>query len=521
MALPQQSPESLSEAAIPILAMKGITRRFPGTLALDDVDFTVNRSEIHALVGQNGAGKSTLVKILAGDYDATAGSIVIDGRPVTIRNTRDARRLGIGVVYQELSLLPNLTVAENVFLGREPTRLTNVNQGELIRRAREALDQLGILHIDVRTRVARLTLAERQLVEIAKVLSLDPRILILDEPTAALSQDDVERLFSILRRLKGRNIGIAYISHRFKEILALCDRGTVLRGGRVVSVFETKNMTLDMLVEATLGQKQETFFRRNVRHEGIRREEALVVRNLSAGDKVRDVSFDIHRGEIVGLCGLLGSGQNEVGRALFGDLQGEVHGTIELNGRRVTPRAPHRAKQLGIGFLTENRREEGLFPEMRSEENISIASLGRFVWAKVLPFIRGWSVRRAIWSIAQKTRVAPSALPRPVRFLSGGNQQKVVISRWLLRDSEVLVFAEPTFGVDVGAKNEIYRQLEALAHEGKSILVISTDIPEILGLSDRIFVMYHGSFTAEFSREEASEEQIVRAMQGAHDHVGS
>jgi ribose transport system ATP-binding protein len=501
--------------------MKGITKRFPGTLALDRVDFTVNRSEIHALVGQNGAGKSTLIKILAGDYAATAGSISIDGHPVSIRNTRDARRLGIGVVYQELSLLPNLTVAENVFLGREPTRLITLRQGALIRRTREALDRLEIGHIDAHTRVARLAPAERQLVEIAKVLSLDPRILILDEPTATLTQDNVERLFSLLRHLRERDIGIVYISHRFKEILALCDRGTVLRGGRVVHRFETKDITLDTLVEATLGQKQETFFRRSVHHDSVQHEQALVVRNLTAGDKVRDVSFDMRRGEIVGLCGLLGSGQSEVGRALCGDHHGEVQGSIELYGRRVTLQSPQRAKQLGIGFLSDNRREEGLFPEMLSQENISIASLGRFVWSRVVPYIPGRAVRRVVRSIAQKTELPPSALQRPVRFLSGGNQQKVVLSRWLLRDSEILVFLEPTLGVDVGAKNEIYRQLEVLAHEGKSILVISTDIPEILGISDRIFVMYHGSLTAVFSREEATEEKIVRAMQGVGDDVGS
>jgi ribose transport system ATP-binding protein len=255
-----------------------------------------------------------------------------------------------------------------------------------------------------------------------------------------------------------------------------------------------------------------------------------VVRNLSVGDRVRDVSFEVHRGEIVGLCGLLGSGQSEVGRALVGDLPGEVQGTIEVRSgrgslaaptnRQPRPSSPRRARQLGVGFLSDNRREEGLFPEMLSEENISIASLGRYVWSSVLPFIRGWSVRRATALTARKTGVTPSALRRPVRFLSGGNQQKVVLSRWLLRDSQVLVFLEPTFGVDVGAKNEIYRQLEALAREGQSILVISTDIPEILGISDRIFVMYHGSLTAVLSRGEATEETIVRAMQGAYVHVG-
>ncbi len=353
------------------------------------------------------------------------------------------------------------------------------------------------------------------MVEIAKVLSLQPRILILDEPTAPLTQADAERLFAILLNLKQHDIGIIYITHRFKEVLSLCDRGTVLRGGRVVSVFGAGEMTLDRLVEATLGQKSELFFRRNVQHDATRQEIAFAVRNLSVGDRVRDVSFSVHRGEIVGICGLLGAGQNELGRSLFGD-RDDVSGAIDLGGRPVVLNSPRRARRHGIGFLSDSRREEGLFPDLRVDENVSIASLGRFLLARGLPFIRRRALRQRTRAMAQRTNIASPALVRPIRLLSGGNQQKALLARWLMLDANVLVFLEPTRGVDVGAKNEVYRQLEALAQEGKAIIVVSTDIPEILGISDRIFVMYEGTITAVMNRDEASEETIALAMQGAH-----
>jgi ribose transport system ATP-binding protein len=496
--------------------MKGITKRFPGTLALDHVDLTVRRGEIHALVGQNGAGKSTLVKILAGDYHATAGSIEIDGQLVDIHNTREARRLGIGIVYQELSLLPNLTVAENIALGHEPVRGFVIDQRSTLRRAREALARMSIEHIDMSAKVGTLALPERQLVEIAKVLSLDPRILILDEPTAPLTQTEADRLFSILSALKQHGLGIIYITHRFKEILSLCDRGTVLREGRVVGVFETKDITLDHLVDLTLGRKAETFFRRSLAPLSVFGEEPLlVVKNLAVGHRVHRVSFTVHRGEIVGICGLLGAGQSELGRALFGDRK-DTEGTIELKGRPIEINSPHQARQLGIGFLSDSRREEGIFPDLLTEENIGIASLATFILTGLLPFLRKRALRRRIVQIAKQTNVAVSALSRPVRLLSGGNQQKALLARWLMRDADILVLLEPTRGVDVGTKQEVYKQLDALAREGKGIVVVSTDIPEILGISDKILVMHHGSIAATMNRAEATEEKVVRAMQGVH-----
>lgn len=510
----ENTPEPIPETPVNMLEMRGVTKHFPGTLALDAVNLTVRRGEIHALVGQNGAGKSTLVKILAGDYRATTGSITIAGTPAEINSTRDARELGIGIVYQELSLLPNLTVADNISLGREPMRGVVLDRVDAGRRANEALARMGIEHIDVRTKVGSLALPERQMVEIAKAVSSAPRILILDEPTAALTQDEAGRLFVVLRSLRRQNIGIIYITHRFKEILSLCDRATVLRSGRVVGVFETDGITLDRLVEATLGQQSDIVFRRARERVPTADDPLLEVKNLSVGTRVQNVSFALGRGEIIGICGLLGAGQSDLGRALFGDRAG-VTGNVELNGRSIVVRTPHRARRAGVGFLSDSRREEGVFPDMTTEENIAVASLSRFVIARVVPIIRRRLLRRRTAEVATQTNIAPTALGRPIRLLSGGNQQKALLSRWLMRGAEVFVFLEPTLGVDVGAKIEVYRQLEALAASGKGVIVISTDVPEILGLSDRIIVMEHGRIARLFDRKDATEEKLILAMQGA------
>jgi len=513
--------EPVAATETPILRMAGVTKRFPGTLALDGVDLTVRRGEIHALLGQNGAGKSTLVKILAGDYAASEGEVRIDGQLVAIRNTRDAMRLGIGIVYQELSLLPNLTVAENMYLGREPGRAGRggpagyVDRRALRAEAGAALADLGLRHIDPEARAGWLSLPERQLVEIAKVLARRPRLLILDEPTAALAQGDAERLFAVLRALKGRDIGIIYITHRFREVLSLCDRGTILRNGRVARVVEMSGATMRDLVEATLGQASGLFYEREgrTREEGQRGERAVAVRGLSVGDRIRDVSFDLYHGEIVGICGLLGAGQNELARSIFGDQPG-ASGAVEVHGRPVTVGSPRRARRLGIGFISDNRREEGIIPDMPVRQNISIAALGRVGLSRFAPFIGGRAERRASAAAARETGVREAALPRPIRLLSGGNQQKALLARWLMRDSDIFVFIEPTRGVDIGARREIYGRLEALADGGRAVLVVSTDIAEVLGLADRIVVMHEGALTDVMAWREATEERIALAMQG-------
>jgi ABC-type sugar transport system ATPase subunit len=498
--------------------MEGISKRFPGTLALDHVDLALHPGEIHALVGQNGAGKSTLMKILAGDYHASSGTIRIEGRPVSIQATRDAQQLGIGIVYQELSLLPNLTVAENVALGHEPLQGIGLDRARMERLAVDALALLDVTHIDPRTQIARLSLPERHLVEIARVLAQQPRMLILDEPTAALAQAEAGRLFAILRRLRDRGIGIIYISHRFKEILTVCDRGTVLRNGRVAATFVSATTTLETLVELTLGQKPAAFYQRGA-HRADAAEPVLAVRDLSVGARVRDVSFDVKRGEIVGLCGLLGSGQQEVARSLFGDQPG-ARGALRLRGRPVVVGSPRQARGLGIGFLTESRREEGLIPDMPVRENISIAALASLTWARLVPLLRRRTEQAAVTGIARRTGVEAAALPRPMRLLSGGNQQKALLARWLLHDADLFIFLEPTRGVDIGARAEIYRQLADLTALGKAVLLVSTDIAEVLALSDRILVMHEGRLGAVIAGAGATEEQVALAMQGGHDHAG-
>ncbi|HVC79361.1 MAG TPA: sugar ABC transporter ATP-binding protein [Chloroflexota bacterium] len=521
MVIEQVSRQSVPGAdltAPPILEMVGISKRFPGTLALDRVNLAVRPAEIHALVGQNGAGKSTLVKILAGDYLASSGAISIDGRPVTIHGPRGARQLGIGIVYQELSLLPNLTVAENLCLGREPRRGLSIDSRRLLREATAALEALGLERIDLQSRIGHLSLPTRQLVEIAKVLAQHPRILILDEPTAALAPADSDRLFEALARARAGGVGIIYISHRFQEILAVCDRGTVLRNGRVVATFASRDTSLEQLVEWTLGQKPDRYVQTLPQDAATTSEPVLAVSDLAVGDRIKEVSFQVSPGEIVGLCGLLGAGQDEVARALFGD-QPAVRGVILWKGQPVLVHSPRQAKKLGIGFLTENRRDEGLIPDMAVRQNISLAGLHTLTWARWLPLVRRGKERIATGTAAARTNVQMGALGRPIRLLSGGNQQKALLARWLMLDAELFVFLEPTRGVDVGAKAEIHRQLAALALAGKAVLVVSSDVPEILALARRILVMARGRLVAVLDGTRATEEQVLMAMQGGYPHA--
>jgi ribose transport system ATP-binding protein len=497
----------------PILEMRHITKRFPGVLALDDVDFSANRGEIHSVIGQNGAGKSTLMKILAGDYAPTNGEILIDGVTVSFSNQREARARGIAIVYQELSLLPNLTVAENIFLGKEPGGFV-IDETEVHAEAKQVLDQLGI-NIDVDQRLEELPLAQQQLVEIAKALSFKPQILILDEPTAALAPRDAEHLFAILARLKQQDIAIIYISHRLKEILEHCDRGTILRNGKVVKVQVIEpNTTEEDLIEPMIGQELESFYRQvDGAKEGEAHDVLLEAENLVVGDRVKGVDFALRSGEILGITGLLGAGQNELARALFGLLPHE--GTVRRHGRAIRLASPQEAIAHGICLLTENRKEEGLFLDMSVKENITMPSLPRFKRSLVFPFIANRAERRAARDFIDRVNVILSTPDARVRTLSGGNQQKAILARWLLRNLEVLVFVEPTRGIDVGAKAEIYRYLDLLATEGRGIIVISPELTEILGISDRILVMREGKLAREFAQHEATEEALLAAIQGA------
>jgi ABC-type sugar transport system ATPase subunit len=500
---------ALVDSPAPTLDMRAIVKHFPGLKALDGVHFTAQAGEIHALLGQNGAGKSTLMKVLAGVYLPDEGEIRLNGNVVSFSHPRDALRQGIGIVYQDLSLVPKLTVADNIFLGREPGGI-GINQREIVERSAAILDNLGVKGIDVRQRVETLPLAQQQLVEITRVLSYQPRLLVLDEPTAALAEEETELLFRILTRLREQGIAIIYISHRFKEVLDHCDRATILRNGKVVKTLPLRGVSEGELIELTIGEKVEQFFHtdESAASDG---QVALTAENLTVGRAVRGVSFSLRRGEIVGLTGLLGAGQNELARACFG-LMPEVSGTIRVNGKATLIASPKHAIRLGIGLLTEHRKTEGLILDMSVKENVTLPSLASF--RRWLGFTNHQREARAANEYVERLHVKTPSIQRRVNTLSGGNQQKVVLAKWLLRDLDVLIFIAPTQGVDVGAKAEIYQQLRSLAASGKAILVVSEEIIEILGISDRVLVMYKGQIAREFARADATEAVLLSAMQG-------
>jgi ribose transport system ATP-binding protein len=499
-----------AERPTPILEMVGITKRFPGLTALDHVDFSVRGGEIHALLGQNGAGKSTLMKVLAGVYPVEEGDIRIEGRPVHFAHPRDALREGIGIVYQDLSLVPKLSVADNIFLGREVGNGVFIDERAILQRSRDILSDLGVHNIDERAQVGDLPLAQQQLIEIAKVLSYNPRILVLDEPTAALAEDETALLFRILYGLRERGIAIIYISHRFKEILQHCDRATVLRNGKLIKTVDVRGVSEEALIELTIGERVEAFFHQESSSQRAG-EVTLDVENLSVGRAVRGVTFQIRRGEIIGVTGLLGAGQNELARALFGTMP-EVSGVIRRNGKAVLITSPKMAIRLGIGLLTEQRKTEGLVLDMSVKDNISLPSIRSFLRARL--FVDNRRERKAAQKLSDQLSIKTPSIETKANTLSGGNQQKVILAKWLLRDLDILIFIAPTQGIDVGAKAEIYQQLRELARQGKSIVVVSEDLIEILGVADRIFVMYKGQLACTFSHADVDEERLLSAIQG-------
>jgi ABC-type sugar transport system ATPase subunit len=500
-----------------ILEMQAISKRFPGVLALDGANLDVRRGEIHSLIGQNGAGKSTMMKILAGMYTADEGTIKVDGQVVNFKHPREALHRGIVTVYQELSLLSNLTVAENMFLGREPGNGWMIDNAFIRNRSKEILEELGIQDINVDTRIANIPLAQRQLIEIAKALSHDLKVLVLDEPTAPLTNDDTVHLFDILNRIRAKGVSIIFITHRLKEVLTYCDRGTILRNGQTIKTLEIGQVTENDIIELMIGQELETFYRPASRVGEHLGDVTLDVSHLSAGKKVQDVSFCVSKGEIIGITGLLGAGQNELVRSLFG-IQEDCAGDIKRNGRTVHIRNPQEAVENGICLLTENRKEEGLVLEMTVKENITLPSLAGFVRSKVFPLIDHSKEQKSAQEFIDKVDIILRSPNSKIRTLSGGNQQKAIVARWLLRNLEVLLFIEPTRGIDVGAKAEIYRLLSSLAAQGKAIVVVSTDHIEILGISDRIIVMYKGQIGKVFSKGNVTEEMLLSEIQGGNIH---
>lgn len=490
-----------------LLEMRGISKRFGPVAALADVDLHVRRGEVHSIVGQNGAGKSTLMHILSGVHRADEGSIALAGRPVRIDTTARALSLGIVTVYQELSLLPNLSVAENVLLGREPRHGPLLDLRAMNTQARRILDSIGIEDVPADAMVGTLPLARRQLVEIARALSSEPSLLVLDEPTAALGRDDAARLFDVVKLLKNRGISTIFISHRFGEVLAHCDRATILRNGRVVQTLDLEGATEADLATRMLGTDTGSFYAAAT-HAKPRGEVVLAARRLRLGERLKDVDVTLHRGEIVGLTGLLGAGQNEAARVVAGDLAADG-GEMLCKGERVAA-GVRAAIDAGICLLTEDRRAEGLFLDLPASQNISLPSLAHLRWG---PFLALSRERRLVAAMMRRLDVRTPSGATLVRRLSGGNQQKAIIARWLLRDPTVLVMMEPTRGVDVGAKAELYRALEALAQEGRAILMVSSDVPELLGVADRILVFAGGEIRADFARGEADEDTVNLAIQ--------
>jgi ABC-type sugar transport system ATPase subunit len=490
---------------VPLLRMEGITKSFPGVRALRGVDLELRGGELLALLGENGAGKSTLIKVLAGAHLPDAGVVRIDGREVPIRNPIDARRAGVAVMYQEFNLVPSLSAAENIFLGGE--RRGWLRHGEERRRAEELFRRVGV-PVPPDALCRDLSIAQQQVVEIAKALAADARILVMDEPSATLTLQEVEALFAVIRDLKRHGLGIIYISHRLEEIDAVADRVMVMRDGEQVGTLPARQAARDRLIEMMVGRRLDQEFPRRSVTVG---EPRLVVKDLRRGTKVRGVSLVVRRGEVVGLTGLVGSGRTETARLIFGADRADC-GRVEVDGRPVRLSHPRDAIRAGIALLTEDRKGQGLVPAHSVRDNFALPNLAS--WSR-LGFVNRRREREAFGRRVEALRIRVADPEQPARNLSGGNQQKVVLAKWLERDCDVVIFDEPTRGIDVGAKYEIYLLINELAARGKAILMICSELPEVLGMSDRILVMHEGRLSGEITDVAgATQEQVLQLAVG-------
>lgn len=490
---------------MPILELNGIHKRFPGVHALKGVHFALKRGEIHALVGENGAGKSTLMKVITGIVQKDSGEITYLGRPFNARNPRQALRAGIGIIHQELHLMDRLTVAENVFIGRETTRAGGVllDIGRQKQRTVELLRQLK-LDLDPTAIVGKLTVGRRQMVEIAKAVSHSLNVLVLDEPTAALSEHEIVELFGIMRDLAARGVAMVYISHRMDEIGQIADRVTVMRDGEYVATRDTNGVSKEEIITMMVGR---TIYEQPKRYSRVAPDAPVVlrVRDLNAGRSVREVSFDLHRGEILGFAGLMGAGRTETARAIFG-ADPIDRGTIEVHGARVRIDSPCDAVARGIGYLSEDRKRFGLALGRSVLDNAVITACERFARG---PFVDDRAARAEVNAYIRRLAIRTPSVEQLLRNLSGGNQQKVVIAKWLIRNSDILIFDEPTRGIDVGAKSEIYQLMNDLVADGKSIIMISSELPEILRMSDRVVVMSEGRIAGTLDISRATQATIM------------
>jgi len=488
----------------PLIIVKNLNKSFPGVRALKDVQFDLYPGEVHTLVGENGAGKSTLMKVLSGVYQKDSGEILLDGKPVVIPNPKAAQRLGISIIHQELNLMNHLTAAQNIFIGREPKKGPFLDEKALNRKASELFAMLR-MDIDPRVKIGELTIAKQQMVEIVKALSYDARVLIMDEPTAALNEAEIEELFTIIRQLRSKGVGIIYISHRMDELFKISDRITVMRDGQYVDTLNIADTNLDHIIALMVGRKIDASAPQL--DLSADRPVMLKVKGLYQGKVLKDICFEARKGEILGFAGLMGAGRTEAARAIFGADPIDA-GEIWVNGVKTTIRRPSDAVRHGIGYLSEDRKRFGIAISMDVEQNSAMASMKKFTG--FAGFIKSKEIRKAAAEIVEKLSIKTPSLQQKLKFLSGGNQQKVVVAKWLIRNCDVLFFDEPTRGIDIGAKQEIYALLNELALAGKTIIMISSDLAEILRLSHRIVVMCEGRVTGELPASEATQEKIMK-----------
>ena len=490
--------------------MRDIGKTFPGVRALDGVTLDLYAGEVHALVGENGAGKSTLVKILAGAQPADSGEILIDGKPVIIDSPRKAEDLGIGMIYQEFNLVPALNAIDNIVLGNEPSSGPFINEREARDRATKVFAELGI-SIPLNVEAGKLSVAQQQMIEIAKVLSRRARIVVMDEPTAALTEREIERLFALIKALTSRGVGIIYISHRMEELPRIAQRVTVIRDGRAIETRKTSDFPPDEIVRAMVGRRLESHFPDlpAVPQSAL---PLLQVRNLMRPPAVNGVSFEVRRGEIVGLAGLVGAGRTEIVRAIAGADVAQS-GEVLIDGRLLHAGAPIDGIRSGVAFITEDRKAQGLVLGMSVRENVTLAHLSQFENRERL--IDRGKEEAATEQYIDELRIRTPSTEQLVRNLSGGNQQKVVLAKWLLGDAKVFLFDEPTRGIDVGAKAEIYNLMVKLAQNGAAIVMVSSELPEVLGMSHRILVISGGRIVREFTRAEATPDAVIAAATGA------
>ena len=492
-----------------LVKLDGISKRFPGVQALDDVSLTLKAGEVHGLVGENGAGKTTLMNIIGGVVQPNAGTVQINGQKREITNPKMAQNLGISFIHQERALFPNLDVGSNIFMADLPCVVPGaISSRQLKDKTREVLDHVGLCDVKPSRLVRALRPGEQQMVEIARSLTRETKILVFDEPTSSLTSQEIENLFDIIRELKAEGVGIFYVSHRLDEVFEICDRVTVLREGKRIGTVETENTERQTLVQMILGRDTDEVYQREFHETGPL---LMRVEGLSRGDAFSDISFDLHQGEILGIAGLLGSGRTDVVRTLFG-LDRKTAGEIWIDGEEINIQSPEDAIDLGIGFITEDRHEEGLILSKSVIDNVAMASLRDF--ATELGWMRPKKEREAAKRQKEKLNIVTPSVNRLVKYLSGGNQQKVVLGKWLETNPRICIFDEPTRGIDIGAKADVHKIMNDLAEQGSGIILISSDLPEVVRMSDRTLVMRDGEIVAEFDQRTCSRTNILMAATG-------